>query len=314
MAYARAAIVLLILGLAALPARPEEPAAPLGKQRAAASRLTWDTGDAIHPSLGSIRHATLRNLIETRVGNATVYTRVLFACDKAGHTFSIELTNGASAQQPRGFKHVTEPRLFCNRPEAGKLIEEEILGRWELGRGGDAIAWGLRPFPLRECAYIRVVEEVALPEGWEKKSARVEMELLPYSRELDSIFASCGEDSAYASAPPVATPPPLVAAAPPTAPPRAAPPPATTPPPPPRAAPAPAAAPAADPNWQMARSTPAGKSNVRAGPTLQSDVVIELHPGSVVLVQRTGTEWWKARPSSGVPWEGYIRQDRLVFK
>jgi uncharacterized protein YgiM (DUF1202 family) len=64
----------------------------------------------------------------------------------------------------------------------------------------------------------------------------------------------------------------------------------------------------------MARSTPAGKSNVRAGPTLQSDVVIELHPGSVVMVQRTGTDWWKARPSSGVPWEGYIRQDRLVFK
>jgi hypothetical protein len=64
----------------------------------------------------------------------------------------------------------------------------------------------------------------------------------------------------------------------------------------------------------MARSTPAGKSNVRAGPTLQSGVVIELHPGSVILVQRTGTEWWKAKPSSGAPWEGYIRQDRLVFK
>jgi SH3 domain-containing protein len=309
MAYARSAIVLVLLGLAGLPARADDPAAPLGKQRAAASRLAWDIGDAIHPSLGSIRHATLRNLIETRVGNATVYTRASFACDKAGRTFSIELTNGASAQQPRGFKHVTEPRLFCNRPEAGKLIEEEILGRWELGRSGDAIAWGLRPFPLRECAYIRVVEEVTLPEGWEKKSARVEMELLPYSRELDSIFASCGEDSAYGSAPP----PPAVTAvttATTTRPPAAAPPP--PPPPPPRVAAAPAAA--GDPNWKMARSTPSGKTNVRAGPNLQSSVVIELHPGSVVMVQGTGTEWWKARQSSGVPWEGYIRQDRLVFK
>ncbi len=64
----------------------------------------------------------------------------------------------------------------------------------------------------------------------------------------------------------------------------------------------------------MARATPTGKTNVRAGPTLQSAIVLELHPGSVVMVQNTGTEWWKARQSSGAPWEGYIRQDRLVFK
>jgi len=36
----------------------------------------------------------------------------------------------------------------------------------------------------------------------------------------------------------------------------------------------------------------------------------------VMLVQRTGTEWWRAksRPTAKQPFEGYVRQDRLVFK
>jgi uncharacterized protein YgiM (DUF1202 family) len=66
--------------------------------------------------------------------------------------------------------------------------------------------------------------------------------------------------------------------------------------------------------WRSARTTSRGKTNVRAGPTLQSATVAELDPGAVVLVQRTGNEWWRARPAAGAAFDGYIRQDRLVFK
>jgi uncharacterized protein YgiM (DUF1202 family) len=64
----------------------------------------------------------------------------------------------------------------------------------------------------------------------------------------------------------------------------------------------------------MARANFNGKTNVRAGPTLQSAIVTHLDPGAVVLVQSTGTDWWHAKPSKGSAWEGYIREDRLVFK
>jgi uncharacterized protein YgiM (DUF1202 family) len=66
--------------------------------------------------------------------------------------------------------------------------------------------------------------------------------------------------------------------------------------------------------WRTARTTSKGKTNVRSGPTLQSAVVIELAPGAVVLVERTSGEWWRAKASKGAAFEGYIRQDRLVFK
>jgi len=67
--------------------------------------------------------------------------------------------------------------------------------------------------------------------------------------------------------------------------------------------------------WKQARVTSQGRTNVRAKPTLQSPVVIELDPGDIVLVQRTGTEWWRAKSRPNRPaFDGYIRQDRLVFK
>ena len=80
---------------------------------------------------------------------------------------------------------------------------------------------------------------------------------------------------------------------------------------------APAAAPTAqatDATWKRARTTTTGKTNVRGAPTLQSPVVKELYPGSVVMVQKAENDWWKARPSSGAAFDGYIREDRLVFK
>jgi hypothetical protein len=300
--------ILLPLCVAGLPAHSEDPAAPLGKQRAAGSRLAWDMKDSVHRALGQLRSATLRNPFETPVGSSKVYSRVYFSCEKGGKTFSMELTNGTSLADPTGLKPNNEPRLFCSRPIQpfdDKLVQEELLAHWETGKAGESLTWGLRPFPLRECVSIRVMQEVALPDGWAQKSAKVEFDLFPYSRELDSVFAACGEESAYAADTPA--PPAVVAkvAAPPPAAKAAAP------------APAPARAPApttADATWQRVRTPFTGKTNVRAGPTLQSAIVIELHPGSVVMVQKTDSEWYKAKPSSGAAFEGYIRQDRLVFK
>ena len=312
MIFKKSSLVVLLCA-ALLPAHAEEPSAALGKQRAASSKLTWDTKDSIHRALGQLRSAVLRNPFETTAGNAKVYSRVYFSCEKAGKTFSIELTNGTSLSDPTGLKPGSEPRLFCSRPIQPfdeKLVQEELLAHWEVGKNGEYLSWGLRPFPLRECVSIRVIQELALPEGSAQKSAKVEFDLFPYSRELDSIFASCGEESAYADSPK----PPAVAVATPPAPAFAP----ARPVPPPTASlkpAAPATAPvAADAGWQRARTPVNGKTNVRAGPTLQSAIVAELHPGSVVMVQKTGTEWWKARPSSGTQFEGYIREDRLVFK
>jgi hypothetical protein len=149
---------------------------------------------------------------------------------------------------------------------------------------GVALARGLRPFPLRECVAIRVEQQISLPGG---KSARADFEILPYGRELDSVFAACGERSAYA---PAATPSPT-------------------------ATPAQAAkvAPKAEPGWRRARVIAGGKTNVRAGPDLRSAIVAQVPAGGAVMVQSTNTEWWRAKPTRGPGFAGYIRQDRLAF-
>jgi SH3-like domain-containing protein len=68
------------------------------------------------------------------------------------------------------------------------------------------------------------------------------------------------------------------------------------------------------PTWQTARVVSTGKTNVRADPRINSAIVAHLDPGAVILVQRASGEWWRARPSRGAAFEGYIRRDRLVFK
>jgi hypothetical protein len=320
---------LALVGLvAALPSPAQDPAAAtIGRQRAAASNVEWEVREAGHPALGNIRFAYVKRALETRAGNTTVFTRAYVSCQKDKRSFAIEITNSLGPADPGGLKPATDPRLFCHRPDGGKLLKEEILASWEVNpKIGDVLARGLRGFPLRECAAITVQQEVVLPEGSAQKTARIDFEVLPYNRELDSVFATCGERSAYGPAPPpvVASAPAAVKPAParaqPTAPAKAAPAPARTSPspaPPVASAAAPVAAsapPAGADAWREARTLPTGKTNVRAGPSVQTAVVAELYPGSVVMVQGTGNEWFRARPSRGNAFDGYIRQDRLVFK
>ena len=53
---------------------------------------------------------------------------------------------------------------------------------------------------------------------------------------------------------------------------------------------------------------------MRAEPNTHSTIVITLDPGAVILVQAAGGDWYRAKGRSGVPFEGYIREDRLVVK
>ncbi len=303
MRFVLGALVLAALPVLAPQAHGQDAAAVLGKQRAAGSALEWEIRESGHPALGNIRYAYIKRPVETRVGNSTVYSRAYLSCQRATNRLALELSNAIAPADPAGLQPAADPRLVCNRPTGpgnAPVAKEELLAVWEVNeRLGDALTRGLRAFPLRECAAIGVVQEVVLPSGWAAKTARVEFELLPYSRVLDAIFVTCGEQSAYAPAPPA----PAVAAA--LAP-------AATPAPPRPATPKPEP----DSQWRQARVVPTGMTNLRAGPTLQSAVVVQLFPGAVVQVQRTANDWWRvrARTPKGQVVNGYVREDRLVLK
>lgn len=303
-----------------VPAHGEEASATLGKQRAAGSRVEWEIREAGHPSLGNIRYAYIKKPVETPVGSSKVFSRAYVSCQRNTGRFAIELSNSKAPADPEGMQPATLPRLVCSRPGGGAnspLVQEELLASWEVNEKlGDALARGFRAFPLRECASIRVEQEVTLPPGWAQKTARVEFDIHPYGRELDAIFVSCGEVSAYApgSAPAIASAPAKVAVA--TPPPAPAKPAVIAPAPAPKAAPpAPVAVPVAAPGWRTAKTLATGRTNLRAGPDTNASVIVMLPPGVAVLVQQVaGGEWWQAKSPGGARFEGYIRQDRLDFK
>ena len=307
---------LLLAALLVLPSRAHGPdAAVLGKQRAAAGPgPEWEIRESGHPALGNIRYAYIKRPVETPVGNSTVYSRAYLSCQRSTNRLALELSNAIAPADPAGLQPATDPRLYCHRPTgpgSAPVAKEELLAVWEVNEKlGDALTRGLRAFPLRECAAIAVVQEVVLPPGWAAKTARVEFEVLPYSRMLDAIFVTCGERSAYA---PETAAPTVTAAVAPAAP--APPPPRAATPPPVAARPA-TPQPEPDSQWQQARTGPTGMTNLRAGPTLQSAIVVQLFPGAVVQVQRAATDWWrvKARTPKGQVVNGFVREDRLVLK
>lgn len=285
------AIVLpALLLLASAPARPDDRLAAAGKQRAAASRFAWEIREAGHPLLGPIRFAHMTTPVVTRAANGAVFSNVYVSCAKKSRTIAIELTNQTAPDDPGGLAPATMPRLVCIAPaESGeaRTVQQVIETSWEVNGYGDAMARGLRPSALRACAAIGVVEDVALPKGWSRASIPIAFEIAPYGRDLDSIFATCGETSAYTPAilaPPVREPP------------------------------RPAHAPAAPAGWKNARTVSGGTTNVRAAPSIHSAVVARLDPGAAVSVQHAGGDWWRARSRTGHKFEGYIRADRLSFR
>ncbi len=265
------------------PVHAGDPAAALGKQRAVDSRLEWEIHDANHPVLGAIRFAHTRTAFVTPVGNAKVYSSAYVSCEKGAGKIAIELTNQASPTDPGGLRPAKLPHLVCIRPAGtggAKAVQQVLDTSWHVNQLGDAMARGLRPSTLRACAAIGIVQDVALPKGWARSSVPLHFEITPYDRDLDSIFVTCGEMSAYAVAGTVSAEP----------------------------------APASAPPWKTARCVARGRTNVRAGPSLRSQVVAELNPGTTILVQSTGGAWWRAKPRTGAKFEGYIREDRLVLR
>ena len=281
-------------------ARAEDLLETLGKQRAAKSPLGWDIREAGHPVLGPVRFAFLKAPVVTQVGANKVFSNVYLSCETNARKIAIELANSTAPDDPSGLKPHALPRLVCNdlaAPNEARIVQDDITAHWEVNAIGDTLARGLSAFALRECVSISIIQDVVLPKGWARPDQPIEFEIAPYTRELDAIFATCGEKAIYAQAPaPVA----------PAAAKRV------------EAAPAPAAEPAApEQGWRQARATSRGKTNVRAKPSVDAAVVIEIDPGDVILVQRSGTAlWWRAksRPNARKAFEGYIRQDRLVFK
>jgi hypothetical protein len=190
------------------------------------------------------------------------------------------------------------PRLVCSKPAPGGkggLVKSDLAAKWEIGPLGDPLARGLSPSDLRRCVSIDVLQSVALPSGAASTSQRITLEITPYDRALDAIFAACGEASAFAP----------VAQAAPAGPPAA------------QQAPAPGSAPVAAPAvgpWQAARTVPKGKTNVRAAPGVDSPIVIALDPGTKILARRGSASWWEVKPRSGAGFRGFIREDRLVLQ
>lgn len=287
---ALAAAFPILIFLASAPAHSEDPVAAAGKQRAAAMHLEWEIGEAGHPILGPIRFAHTKTSIATPVGTANVYSNAYVSCEKSSRTIAIELTNQITPDDPGGLPPARMPRLVCMSPagtSGAKMVQQVLETSWQVNDLGDALARGLRPSALRACASIGIVQDVVMPEGWAPGSLPVQFEISPYARELDSIFATCGEVSAYAPA----------AVAPSSASARAA-----------------SRRPAIDRTWKTARTIASGRTNVRARPNLHSAVVAQLNPGAVILVQSTGGAWWRAKSRTGAKFEGYIRGDRLVVK
>jgi hypothetical protein len=247
-----------------------------GSQPAHSAPVAWQIGEGAHPTLGSIRFASPKTPITTPVGSAKVSSRAYVSCERSSGKIAIELAHATAPDDPGGLQPKTLPVLTCHMRAAGnRLVRADLPARWAISDIGDVLARGFLPRTLRQCVSIEVVQEVKLPPGWARDSARVHLAIDPHGKELDSIFVTCGETPASA---PAASPAPAVAA------------------------------------WRSARAVSSGRTNVRARPTVNSPLVVQLHPGTPVLVQSAGGDWWHVRPSSGAKFEGYIRGDRLVFK
>lgn len=300
----RAAFVasLGFLVAASFPLRGEEPAVAIGRQLAARSAIEWDVHDIDHKLLGPIRFAARKSAVTTIVGSDKILSQVFVSCQKSTGRIAIELTNAPGSDLAGGLRPTEMPRLVCNRPGprgGGKLVRSDIVAKWEISTLGDTLARGLAPSELRRCVSIDVQQSLAMPRGAPRPSQRIAMEILPYDKALDSVFAACGETTA--SGP--------VGEAPPAAPPLA----------PPAPVPAPAleggrSAQPAEAPWKPARTTPKGRTIVRAAASVDSPMVIKLAPGTRVLVRRTSAPWWEVKPRAGAGFRGYIREDRLVVE
>ena len=258
------------------------------------SPLVWEVREGRHPRMGAIVVAVPSASVVTPVGKEKIASLVFFSCERSKGRIAIELANAAESDAKGGLFPKQMPRLFCNPRSTAPRVE--VKTTWFVSELGDALARDIAPADLRRCASVDVEQDVALPRGWGAETKRIDIEIIPYKKELESVLSACNEP-ALAAAPPPAAPPSAATPTPPPPPPvKSSPPPATT-----------------EAPWRPARVIASGRTNVRAGPDLSSPVVVQLDPGALVLVQKTANEWWRARARGGAGFSGYIREDRLNF-
>lgn len=284
----------------------------------------WEVRDVEHPKMGAIRVAVPSKAVETPVGKDKIVSLVFFSCEKSRGRIAIEVANAPESDPKGGLAPKQMPHLMCNSREPGATPQSEIATSWNVSSIGDAMARGLPPAALRRCASLEIQQTIALPKGWARDTERVDIEIIPYHKEIETVISECGAPGGAAvaaapspSEPRPATPVPPESRAAATAPPApVAPPPAKTPasPTPPALTPAaPPAKAAADADWKSARTIATGRTNVRASASTDARIVVILNPGQPLLAQPSGGEWYRVKPTSGNAFAGYIRQDRLVF-
>ena len=290
-------------------------AATFAAQAALNSPPFWDVREVEHPKMGAIRVAVPSKAVETPVGKEKIVSLVFFSCEKSRGRIAIELANAAESDPKGGLPPRVMPKLICNSREAGVTPQAEIATSWNVSSIGDALARGLTPTSLRRCASIEIQQTISLPKGWARDTERVDIEVIPYHKEIDAVITDCG--TVTAAAPSQPSPPAATASPAPSVASRSPPPPA-----PQAAARAPAPAPAAvassaptEGPWRSARtSSNGGRTNVRASPSTTAPLVTMLSPGQPLLAQPAGGDWYRVKPTSGNAFAGYIRQDRLVFE
>src|SRR5258706_7689849 len=283
-------LITLLLATQALPALAQQPAPPAAQSPLPSSPLIWEIRDGTHPKLGPIRVAVPSTSVVTPVGKEKIMSLVFFSCERSKGEIAIELANAAESDTRGGLYPKQMPKLFCDPRSTAPRAE--IASTWFVSELGDALARGFAPSVFRRCAAVQIVQDLALPRGWGAETKQVEIEVIPYKKEIDEVLATCAEGpllSAQASAPGSAPPKTAAAPAPAQSPPAPAPPkaPAAAAPAKPATAPAPAPVPAAssDAPWRSAHTLAGGRSNIRSSPGIDSSVVTMLEAGVSVLVQ-----------------------------
>ncbi len=293
----RWAFLVAVLGVAcgaALPSRGDDSAVNLGKRRAAASDIEWDLREANHPVLGPVRFTARKTPAVTPSPGGRIVSQAYVSCQKQARRIAIELTNALESNLAGGLGPKQMPRLTCYSTDLrdDSMGIRELDAKWATNELGDALARGLAAADLRRCISIEILQEVVLPAGASPPTQRVVLELLPFDRAFDAVAVACGEKTAYGAVkdPPVASAPPAA----------------------PVAAPSAASPPA--PAWRNARTAARGQTNVRAGPGLEAAIVRKLDANTRLQAQHAKDDWWRVRPTSGAPFSGYVREDRLQIE
>ena len=146
-----------------------------------------------HPVLGAVRFAHLKLPVATTVGSHRVYSNAYVSCEAGSRTMAVELSNQVAPDDPGGLRAATMPRLVCKKPRGAGVEQSVIAARWEFNGIGDAMARGFSPRSLRACSSIGIAEEVVLPQEWGERTASVVFEVVPGDKELDPVFAACGQ-------------------------------------------------------------------------------------------------------------------------